>query len=176
MDRVKIAITCIEPVIYGEVYPIFEDSPYLIIVDEYNRIQRYQPLLTASLKSEAKVDWLIKRGVKILITGSIKDEWFQVLTRAGVALDWRAFGSVKECVNWARRFSKEIQARIIYDPAYRCRLEKDKRPSLKKLSWSERYLNPPKIDYPPTADPRKAPRKGGRLLRPHSEDEDESWI
>ena len=43
MQRVKIAITAYEPVLYTEFYPIFEDSPFLIIIDEYNHVQSILP-------------------------------------------------------------------------------------------------------------------------------------
>lgn len=122
MKRVKIAITSCEPALHTEYYPVFEDSPFLIIVDEYNHIQKYIPEISADGKEKSKVDWIIARGAKILVTGSIRDKAYLKLKNSGVAIKWEAFGDTKSLVDRAKIFSgfllemleKEHPAKIRY--------------------------------------------------------------
>ena len=105
MQRVKIAITANEPVLYTEFYPIFEDSPFLIIIDEYNHVQKYSAEIGAKGILKGRAEWIIGRGARILVTGSIENEDYQKLRRAGVAIKWESFGEVKSLVERARRFA-----------------------------------------------------------------------
>jgi predicted Fe-Mo cluster-binding NifX family protein len=105
MQRVKIAITVCEPVLYTDFSPIFEEAPFLIIVDEYNRIQKYSPEITAKGIARGKVEWIISRGAKVLVTGAIDDISYQKLKQAGIPVQWEAFGEVKSLVERGRRFA-----------------------------------------------------------------------
>ncbi len=102
MHRVKIAITAYEPVLYTEFYPIFEDSPFLIIIDEYNHVQKYSAEIGSKEILKGRAEWIIGRGARILITGSIDNEDYWKLRLAGVTIRWESFGEVKSLVERAR--------------------------------------------------------------------------
>jgi predicted Fe-Mo cluster-binding NifX family protein len=171
MQKAKIAITAYEPVLYTEFYPIFEEAPFLIIVDEYNRIQKYSPEITAKGITRGKAEWIIGRGAKILVTGSIDDASYQKLKQAGIPVKWEAFGEVKSLVERGRRFvgflieMLEKEKHIV-----RTRFDRRARP---------RNIAPPYILPYLGNDPeylkeleQKAKRAGKkRLLRPKDEEE-----
>ncbi len=102
MKNLKIAITAGEPVLYTNFEPIFEESPFLILIDERGNVQKYAPEASQKGGAKGRADWIISRGVKILITGSVSDVEYRRLRRAGVAVAWEVFGEVKELVERAR--------------------------------------------------------------------------
>ena len=109
MHRVKIAITAYEPVLYTEFYPIFEDSPFLIIIDEYNHVQKYSAEIGSKEILKGRAEWIIGRGARILITGSIDNEDYWKLRLAGVTIRWESFGEVKSLVERARIAADHVQ-------------------------------------------------------------------
>jgi len=129
MERIKIAITANEPVLYTDLNPSLEECPALIIVDEYNRIQKYAPEITQKGSVRGKVDWIISRGAKILITGSMSDQNYQKLKKAKIAIDWVAFGTVKDLVQIARERASYFIGQLD-KPIDRCRYEKNFRPRI----------------------------------------------
>lgn len=170
MKRVKIAITSCEPVLHTEYYPVFEDSPFLIIVDEYNHIQKYIPEISADGKEKSKVEWIIARGAKILVTGSMRDKSYMKLKNAGIAVKWEAFGDIKSLVDRARIFSgfllemleKERPAKIRYKRNARDvaasttidTLEKKATRSSKRQLLKSMYANEDDEDDYPTSGPQ----------------------
>lgn len=171
MERVKIAITTYEPALYTDLYPVFEDSPHLIIVDEYNRIQKYSPEITASgtIKKD-KTEWIISRGAKVLVTGSIEDEHFEKLTKAGIAIDWVAFGNAKDLVESARKSAAFLIKNLTKAKAIRTRFDKRLRPKRYTTCYEIPYIgNDPQVIKELE---RKAKQQGKkRLLKPKEEDE-----
>lgn len=106
MKNLKIAITAREPALYTSFEPVFEESSFLIIVDEHGNVQKYAPGLGQKGGAKGRVDWIISRGAKILITGSICDAEYRRLRLAGVAIAWEVFGDVKDLVERARTRSE----------------------------------------------------------------------
>lgn len=106
VPRIKIAITASEPALYTAYEPIFEESPSLIIVDERSNVQKYAPEISQKGIAKGRADWIIARGAKILVTGSINDADYRKLQRAGVAVKWETFGSVRDLVERARIYSE----------------------------------------------------------------------
>jgi len=74
-------------------------------VDEYNRIQKYSPEITAAGVARGKVEWIISRGARVLVTGAIDDISYQKLKQAGIPVKWETFGEVKTLVERGRRFA-----------------------------------------------------------------------
>ncbi len=109
MKNLKIAITAREPVLYTDYSPVFEESPFLILVDEHGSVQKYAPESAQKGGAKGRADWIISRGAKILITGSIGDAEYRRLQNAGVAITWEVFGEVKELVERARNNADILQ-------------------------------------------------------------------
>lgn len=171
MERVKIAITTYEPALYTDLYPVFEDSPHLIIVDEYNRIQKYSPEITAKGTIKGKTEWIISRGAKVLVTGSIEDEHYEKLTKAGIAVDWVGFGNAKDLVERARKSAVFLLDRLEKAKVVRKRFDKRLRPKSYTTCYEIPYIgNDPQFIEELE---RKAKRQGKkRLLKPKDEDEE----
>jgi len=102
MKNLKIAITASEPALYTDYEPVFEESPFLILIDEHGSVQKYAPELGQKGGAKGRADWIISRGAKILVTGSVDDAEYRRLRRAGVAIAWEVFGEVKDLVERAR--------------------------------------------------------------------------
>lgn len=112
MNRVKIAICASEPALYTSYEPVFEESPFLIIVDEYGNVQKYSPDIGQKSAARGRIDWIIARGAKILVTGAIGDADYRRLRRAGVAVKWEVFGEVRNLVERARLYSEPLLATL----------------------------------------------------------------
>lgn len=170
MERVKIAITTYEPALYTDLYPVFEDSPHLIIVDEYNRIQKYSPEITAKGTIKGKTEWIISRGAKVLVTGSIEDEHFEKLTKAGIAIDWVGFGNAKDLVERARKSAAFLVDKLTKAKVIRTRFDKRVRPKSYTTCYEIPYIgNDPQVIKELE---RKAKQQGKkRLLKPKEEED-----
>ncbi len=129
MTRIKIAVTAYEPALYADMFPSLEECPALIIIDEYDRIQKYVPEITPRNAIKSKVDWIIGRGAKVVITGAMSDENYRKLRKAKIAIDWVAFGNVKDLVEIARERANNLLFQLDR-PVYRMRYEKRIRPRI----------------------------------------------
>jgi len=170
MQKAKIAITACEPVLYTEFYPIFEDAPFLIIVDEYNRIQKYSTEITAKGITRGRAEWVIGRGAKVLVTGSIDSDSYQKLKQAGIPVKWEAFGDIKSLVERARRFSGYLIEMLEKEHVVRARFDRRLRPK----NIAAPYIIPYTGDDPEYLKELELKSKMGgkkRLLRPKDDEE-----
>jgi len=171
MQRAKIAITACEPVLYTDFYPIFEEAPFLIIVDEYNRIQKYSPEITAKGIVRGKAEWIIGRGAKVLVTGSIDNVSYQKLKQAGIPVKWEAFGEVKTLVERARKFIGYLIEMLEKEKhIVRTRFDRRARPKNIEPPYILPYLGD---DTESLKELDRKTKKSGkkRLLRPKDEEE-----
>jgi predicted Fe-Mo cluster-binding NifX family protein len=170
MQRAKIAITALEPVLYTEFYPIFEEAPFLIIVDEYNRIQKYSAEITAKGITRGRAEWIISKGAKVLVTGSIDNDSYQKLKQAGIPVKWETFGDVKSLVDRARRFAGYLIEMLGKERVVRARFDRRLRPK----NIAAPYVIPYMGDDPEflkDLERRERRESKKRLLRPKDDEE-----
>lgn len=170
MQKTKIAITALEPVLYTEFSPIFEEAPFLIIVDEYNRIQKYSAEISTQGIIKGRAEWIISRGAKVLVTGAIENDSYQKLKQAGIPVKWEAFGDVKELVERARRYTVYLIETMGQEKVVRTRFDRRLRPKNIAAPYVLPYMgNDP--EFLKEVE-RKEKREGKkRLLRPKNDSE-----